>query len=858
MASLACAVSWADTELIEELTLSADTTVTVGRGETKRIEYLSGTASAVLTKDGAGTLEIAIVGNTNATIYVKEGTLKSVRPSGLSLTGDILFRADASDANALETLSEGNTNYVTKIKNADSLMTGMYAAKPTSPNRPNPVLTANALNGLPVFDFGTFQCSKQSGYGAAMEISTKYLINELLYIWQDYEGVEDIDLNGGSTIRGPNPINWRYSYRGFGGGGTDYPMYYTAHSQVTANLYVDGVKRTKDFAPGQGWHLVSAHSTTLMTSSISDYGFYGFGYSPFDNQFGGFRLAEVIACTNVLSEADRTKAVAYLRQKWFGGNPFRQLFVSEGATIDTSDVMLKVTTLTAQENAILTGGKLQFSDSFTSLDFALASGIVEAKDRATSLTENLAFTGDATIDVMSGTAVVDRVSSTSGILAKTGDGALELAFPDAAVTSLVVSAGSLVVDPLATSRAYIHVDANAPDTMTFSNLNGTNLVTKWYDVNGNGRYLRQSSERHAYGTKALKNYPFLVENFTNGLSVVDFGTFNDYWRQNGWGAEMDLYPMVRSPQSETNPVVYNVFAVWGDREESKDIPLVDGNEFKGPCLFGNGGSWYRGLGGGGSRFMIMGTQSSTMGNSNWVNGQFIDYVSWMNTYAPPERLFLQNTFVTEGVTVQQIGGNATQTSTGATRGVAGGLRLGELMVFRYRVPDNERFRVDRALMAKWFGSENVCTYGSLSVTNEAVLAFPYADVTVTNLTLAGTVSARSLAVRNLDIVGGATVSAPLALSAGGMLALCWDGSGFGEVAAESFSIGDGGTLAIHNADVASLCGRSFRVVACNDISGTGAGWIWHSADRTVRAVIEKRADGIYVTFGSSGFRVFFR
>ena len=839
LAMFGCIALWAETEVIDELSLDADATVTVESGATKRIEYLSGTASAMLTKEGAGTLEIAIVGNTNATIRVKAGTLKSVRPNGLSLSEDILFRADAADVEARETATENGTNFVTKIKNADPLMTGMYAVKPTSPNRPNPFLTDNALNGLPVFDFGSFQCSKQSGHGAAMEISEKYIINELLYIWQDYEGVEDIDLNGGSTILGPNPINWRYSYRGYGGGGTDYPMYYTAAGFVTANLKVDGVARAKEFAPGPGWHIVSAHSSTPSTSKVTDYGFYGFGWSPSGSTgYGGFRLAEVIACTNILSVADRAKAVAYLKQKWFGGTPFKRLFVLPDATIDTSETVLRVTTLLAAEGSVLAGGNLLFADSYSSLEFVAASGTVAAKDKAESLTENLAFTGNAAISVQSGTAVVDRVSSASGALSKVGAGTLELAFPDVGVTLLDVAEGTLIVSPLKTSRAYIHVDANAADTMTFSDLNGTNLVTIWNDMNGNGRYLKQSSENYAYGTKGKKKYPYFASDFTNGLSVVDFGTFSSSEFQSGWGAEMNLEPMVRGSESETNSLIYNVFAVWGDRDEVQALPLVDGLAFKGPCLFGNGGAWYRGYGGGGTRFPITSTSSSTMGNSNYINGEFVDYISWMNTYIPPERLFLQNSFVTEGVGVQQIGGNATEVSAipDNVRGVAGGLRLGELLLFRYRMPTDERFRLDRALRAKWFGDANVCSYDSLSVSAGAAVAFPYADVAITNLTLAGTVSARSLT-----------------LPAGGTLTLLGDGStGFGEISVDSLTLGTVGHVAVPDVMGTTLIGRSFKIASSESIVGRASAWRGCSDDRSMRVVLEKRADGLYARFEGNG------
>ena len=187
------------------------------------------------------------------------------------------------------------------------------------------------------------------------------------------------------------------------------------------------------------------------------------------------------------------------------------------------------------------------------------------------------------------------------------------------------------------------------------------------------------------------------------------------------------------------------------------------------------------------------------------------------------------------------------------------MRLGELLLFRYRMPTDERFRLDRALRAKWFGDANVCAYGSLAVSDGAAAAFPYADVAVTNLTLAGTVSARSLAVKNLDVVGDAVVSAPLPVGSGGRLALNWNGvDGFACADASSFAIEAGGTLEVNGLGALPPCGSSYKVIGTETVSGSPSGWIWHSADRSVRAFLERKADGLYVTFGSGGFRVIFR
>ena len=200
--------TYADIEIIEEFNVNSDTEISVESGLVKRIEYLSGTASCTISKTGGGILELAIIGNTNASIFVKEGTLKSVPPTKLKLDGDRLFHADAADTDSLALSMENGTNFVMRIGNSDDLVPDMYAEKASS--RPNPYLLDDALNGLPVFDFGSFKSPLQDGYGAAMEVSQKHIINEMLYVWQDYEGVENISLGeSGEKITGPNPINWR-------------------------------------------------------------------------------------------------------------------------------------------------------------------------------------------------------------------------------------------------------------------------------------------------------------------------------------------------------------------------------------------------------------------------------------------------------------------------------------------------------------------------------------------------------------------------------------------------------------------------------------------------------------------------
>ena len=65
---------------------------------------------------------------------------------------------------------------------------------------------------------------------------------------------------------GPNAVNMRYSYRGKGGAGDDFKMYYTAHGSISATTTVDGSKVGKDTPVGEGWHTAAWYAKTPITS----------------------------------------------------------------------------------------------------------------------------------------------------------------------------------------------------------------------------------------------------------------------------------------------------------------------------------------------------------------------------------------------------------------------------------------------------------------------------------------------------------------------------------------------------------------------------------------------------------------
>ncbi len=868
-------LAFSATETIDEMALTENTTVTVASGDVKHIEYLSGTAAAKLTKEGGGMLEIAIVGNTNASFFVNGGGLKFVRPGKLALAADeAAFHVDGSDADARDVTTENGTNFVTKIKDVEGRST--YATKYST--RPNPYLAANALNGLTVFDFGTMQGGELTGYGAAMQWSEMHVPNEIFYVWADVEGAKD---QASADSIGPTPVNMQFSgYRGKGGAGADFKLFNTLPSRMATNLKVDDGVATSTSTPGEGWHLLRTYTSTFWTdASINDYAARGFGYRPNGpSPYGGFRLAEMVICTNYLTAAKREYVNFYLQRKWFGGYPVKKVVLAEGATLDATDAPVTITYFETTGSTSVHGMEnLRLAvPSGVSTNILVSSGVYMASDASVSAIPNLGFAADGEISVSAGTNAANIVEG-SGTFRKSGDGSLTIACLGGGFTSLDVAGGAFTLSPLLTPSAALHVDAADDAAFTLSAENGTNFVTRWEDVSRNGQALAPSTDKYAYGTKATINRPFRVLDRQNGLPMVDFGSMADAEHPDGWGAMLAVAKPVSAksqPRVTSDEFgVIQVFTVWEDDPAVFDRPPVEDGDgllkpAVGPSIYGNGYSWYRGAGGNGSGYPFCAMQGpSSVREEMWLdNVRFYSQYVRFTAIGAGAHLMDQRIGDGEGgSTISRLGGNQDcQTTNGpyAAKGVYGGVRIGESMAFRYVLPMHQRQQIRAALGVKWFGTDTYSLkYGfeDVAVTNGAVAAFPYADVAVTNLTLAGTVSARSLAVKNLEVAGDAVVSAPLTVASGGRIALNWNGvDGFACAAVSSFAIEASGTLELNGLGALPPCGSSYKIVGTESVSGSSAGWIWHSADRSMRAFLERKADGLYVTFGSGGFRVIFR
>ena len=873
-------------ERVPELDLSSNVTVTVPDGATKRIEYVSGKANVSLIKEGGGTLEVAIVGNTNAAFFVNGGKLKFVRPGKLALAADeAAFHVDGSDMDSMEISVENGTNFVTKMKDVAGRST--YAERYST--RPNPFLAQNSLNGLTVFDFGGMygpSLNGLAGHGAAMAWSEHHFPNEVFYVWADHDEEKWTATPG---KYGPTPVNMWYSgYRGSNiTVGAGWKLFRTA-TRITENLYLDDVKAGAETIPGDGWHLFRTYSSKLWDSAIvseddkENYRVRGFGFKPSGiNPCGGFKLAEMLICTNYLTAAKREYVNFYLKRKWFGGYPVKKIVLAEGALLDASDAPVSVTHFQMMGNASVNGlENIRMSHpSGASTNVVVSAGVYNAKDRKESMIPNIEFVDNGEIVIDAGTNAANIVEG-SGLFKKSGDGSLSVGYLGNDFSSLTVASGQLTVSPLLTP-AELHVDAADTTAFSLSEENGTNFVSRWEDVLRNGQALKQTSDKYAYGDNEVIKRPFLVENRQNGLPMVDFGSQADAEHQDGWGAMLDVvHPVLRPDVSGGSQRVtadqfgvLQVFSVWEDDPASFDREYVEDKNGVlkptiGPVLYGNGYSWYRGAGGAGVGFPFCSmTGPSTVREEMWLDN--VRFYSQYVRFTPIEKgvhIMDQRIGVAEGGSgISVVGGNrdcATTNGPYAAQGVYGGVRIGEVMAFRHYLPLGQRTQIRNALGVKWFGTEKYSHgYGfeDVTISQGASLSLPYAEVSVTNLTIAGDFSTRSISVSTALIVSGdSTVSAPLSLKSGGTFTLARNGAGgFFAVEADAFSIEPKGRIEISDWD-GILCGQSYRVVETASLAGNASGWSGRNADGTLKARFEKRTDGLYLKFESGGTRIIIR
>lgn len=427
----------------------------------------------VINKNGGTSFELEVenlYGNANLYLNNGDGTLKipgqrnhrgSLKMNGPQLTlapktvarqpaANPAFHVDASKASTL-TL---NGNEVSEW--ADVNNNGWVAKAPGT----KPTLMANALNGLPVVDFGPWGGSQ--------------------YMWWNFNNVEtsmtDIrtvfvvigSQNGGANLlsdkianhfhrgtdinNGFNPGQAASKIIAVGNGGLNQGWSDIGNS---LSVFVDGAPASPHDSFDGGYQLISCRSSTNAIAG-------GFANDRnIGGREGGQRLAEVIVYNRALTELEKIQTEEYLTAKWF----------PERWDVDGKDPYLT----------------------------------------------DLVSTGSRVVNTPDTGAVTFRKLSGYGTLTKNGQSALQIDDAQDFTGTIALNAGELHFDVSKVpsepaSNAYFHVDASIPDSFV---LNGSGGVISWSDLRGNGR---------AASVAPGINSPTLVTNGLNSMPFVDFGS----------------------------------------------------------------------------------------------------------------------------------------------------------------------------------------------------------------------------------------------------------------------------------------------------------------------------------------------
>ena len=856
-------------EIVDSVEISADTNVVVEAGRTLKFEYVYGENSVTLTKSGAGRLEIATSSHTNLSVNIAEGTFASARPAPIPLTDEFkpTLRIDASRTDTFTLAPSGGTNFISKIVDADGgierFLTswgGIYK---------KPYVADEKLNGLGLIDFGTYYDKDipyfSGGWGGNLAVNSAghFTLKEYFYVWKDRDDIFDAPLIDGKEFRGPSILgnDGNYFLRGMGGAGNGFELITegTHSTYKEGNLVVDSKKVTRVFRPSRGFHLLRnrANETitparTLTTIGVNSY------------RMGGFVLAEIVAYSNTLSEANAKRVEAQLQSKWMGMN-LNTVIMQNAATLDVAAFKFKIKTLDLAGDAFVAGDTNLCFDALTrSSSNVVVSGVMRIDGLKQSLVPDVKFEGEAKLDV-SGTCRIQTISSDVGKMVKYGVGELLLADP--AVSNIMVTAGTLNVSPLYVRSAEYHLDATRWDTIDWTLDDGKKLISAWHDMEDPSRkFVKTNYRKPGYDQTRFVRPPYITENTVGDMPMVDFGTFANYNYPDGWGGCLDATPSIDGS--------HDFFAVWMDYPEVKNYAYGgDGKPFIGPCIFGMQYHWNRGSGGNGESFAIHNTGCPiNMWNPPADGLVIVDNVivhGQSDRIGDGVHVLVQRTHTNDGkqgAPLEQIGGSyqalAYNSDGVRTNGTYGGLLIGEVLVFKDYLSDRMRMRISGALCSKWRGDTNEWAYGSLKIEPGATLKHQYADLVPDWLELAGKISAVSVKPNILKVIGNtAEIDGKLKLEEGGSIVVTGDPeNGFGAVKAASVYAGGKGSITLGVENPSAYIGAEYRIVESANVAAT-SDFCWRAPalqGSGTRAVLKAKSDGVYLVFEGSGMTVTIR
>jgi autotransporter-associated beta strand protein len=299
-----------------------------------------------LTKTGAGTLRLEESSSYPGTLRLAEGTLALTNAAPSAASGQVAATpAFHLDASALNTLTLTNDR-VYAWSDADGKA---ISAMITNVNARPPALIRNAMNGLPVVDFGS-QYSRQF-------LDWSQRITGIATVFWVY-GSQN---NGGFLLCESDVVPT------FHRGGSPYrsPDWIKLEAGLCANsmtTWVDGrLCDTLTTPMSGGYQIISARCSSFAASRI------GLDRAMYDRS-GGMRLAELIIYTRTLTEQERLDTEAALRAKWMPARPALATLEVAGNVVLRAENDLSLDTLTGTGTVTKTGpGKVTLNGlaSFT-------------------------------------------------------------------------------------------------------------------------------------------------------------------------------------------------------------------------------------------------------------------------------------------------------------------------------------------------------------------------------------------------------------------------------------------------------------------------------------------------------------
>lgn len=526
------------------------------------VEVAAGT-SATITFTGGGTVTKTGTGALNA-VFTNlgdfRGTKFTVAAGSLAYPAvaapetamaKASFHLDASDLNTLTITNINNREYITRWNDTRTLaemqvtFPGLdsahypyaYPLENTTElehfgklsdhpmNERAPLLCRDGQNGLPFVDFGVYRApSSLTNENAAPLASAAMTVVGWPQVCQYVAVASDVDTTG------YNAYFWDYSQSMWRFYGPFPNSLYSNHGGTgvgawpKARTLFDGIFSSNPTVKPLGFHSISGinadpeYQNWLLCLSNGD------NTQPFS--LGGIRIAELVFFQKGLkAETNEIDQIEYyLARKWRSyGAKVGELTLSGGTLALDAGSVLTVSNLIVAVDTTLTG-----PGRFSAM-------VVTAQNNAQLTLDNVTFESDT-----------DNVFETFGgeTLAKAGSGTLTVPFLDG-TRNLAVGAGTLKITGWPSST-YMHLDASRTNTMEITPIHGTNFVTRWHDISGNGHFAEIHKEA-SWDMGAITNrprVPFVGAETMNGNTVIDFGTYATFRdadaskSTNGWGGAL--------------------------------------------------------------------------------------------------------------------------------------------------------------------------------------------------------------------------------------------------------------------------------------------------------------------------------